>query len=141
MNKTLKIINHECIYVNGKVNNKQLKILIDTGANANCIFKSTINKLNLKNSIKHTHYASVNTLDMQSETFGTINNLRLEILDCNNKYKNISITAEVIRNNKNINMNNECHLILGIEFLKNNKAIIDFNTMTIILDGDIKINM
>ena len=100
-NIEIKKVNHECIYLNGKVKNKLLKILIDTGTNYNCIFKSTINRLNLNNIVDNTQCASVDTIDDNSETFGSISNLRLEILDNNNKYKSVSITAEVIRNNKN----------------------------------------
>lgn len=130
------ILKSECIYINGLINNNNIKILIDTGANSCCINKELLKKYNITNIIDNDNDITVCGINSTGDCYGIIKNLEFEIIDFANSKKVVKIDVNIISNN---NLN-DCDLILGTNFLKMTGAIINFNTMVITLNDNIDIN-
>jgi hypothetical protein len=143
------------IYLNGKINNIPIKILVDTGATTNCIFKSKIISAGLDDLVDKDCKSNIQGINSNDETYGKIwcTEIELENKSLNNEkiYEIIRLNLQIINDdnnddnyNKNINENyNENYkkfdVILGLNFLKSYKANIDFATSTITLNNAIKI--
>jgi hypothetical protein len=130
------VIKSECIYINGLINNNNIKILIDTGANSCCINKEFLEKYSIPNIIENDNHITVCGVNSTGICYGIIKNLEFEIIDFANSKKTVKIDVNVISNN---NLN-DCDLILGTNFLKMTGAVINFNTMVITLNDYIDIN-
>ena len=162
-------ISSNLIYLKGKLNGIDTKIMIDTGASSCVIFKSVVDKCNLEYLIDTSTSVMVEGAHGIKPTLGTIWFVELELEICKNNRVNIPISLEVIDDTEtinankiineysdkitkivNINDNNEYkdiisnqkrrfEIILGMTFLKSYRANIDFSTMTITLNKNIKI--
>lgn len=142
------------IYLDGFVNGIKLNIMIDTGAACCIIFKSVVEKCSLENLIDISSSLIVQSANEITQTLGIIWYLEINLNLKNNKSITIPITVNVIddfkttqaneiineqmKNEKKSNSHN-IDIILGIGFLKFYKTIIDFSTMTITLNKNIKI--
>jgi hypothetical protein len=162
-------ISSNLIYLKGKLNGIDTKIMIDTGASSCVIFKSVVDKCNLEYLIDTSTSVMVEGAHGIKPTLGTIWFVELELEICKNNRVNIPISLEVIDDTETINANkiikehsdkitkivninddNEnkdiisnqkrrFEIILGMTFLKSYRANIDFSTMTITLNKNIKI--
>lgn len=129
------------IYLNGKINNLPVKILFDTGASSNCIFKSTVVKAGLENIIDKTHTFDMSSVNGINASQGTIwyTEIELDNISENKEKKTVFIGLNLMV----INDDKELHnfdMILGINFMKSYKANIDLMTQTITLNNNIKIH-
>ena len=131
----------ELIIINGKINDKKIKIMIDTGATVSTIFKSAIEKYNIEEDIidknNLTDFYDTHGIN---KTIGTIWFLEIE-LETNTGHLILPTNVEIINDNQSDEFINyrDFDLILGINFLKYYRANIDFVSKMIILDEDIKI--
>ena len=160
------------IYLNGKINGKDIRVMIDTGASSCVIFKSTMEKTGLDYLIDYSSTVLVQGAHGMKPTLGTIWFMELD-LEVENKndsgtinknFVAIPITAEVIDDSDSIQATNIIkehmdkinniiatdekvddkkkngfEIILGMTFLKSYRANIDFSTMIITLNKNIKI--
>jgi hypothetical protein len=128
------------ITLNGKIKDIPIKILIDTGANSNCIYKKKIIQAGLENIIDETAKSVVAGIQSNKETFGKIwyTDIELEIItpEKNKSYAMLGINLIVIDDE---NKETPFDLILGLNFMKSYKMNIDFLTNTITLNGNIKL--
>lgn len=160
-------IETDLIYLNGKINGNQIRILLDTGASSCVIFKSLIDKYNLDYLVDKENIAMVQGPNQINKTYGKIWFLDIELEISKNNYISVPIAVNIIddyeiiqqkkilkdydQNLSNSITNNileynyyddklhEFELILGMGFLKSYKANIDFNLMNITLNNNIKI--
>lgn len=114
------------IKINGKIDNQDIIIMIDTGATFSIISESTIEKLNLNNTIDRKMTADLNGIGKEIST-GRI--WYVELLIDENIYPLSLITA-----NKQID---DIDIILGINFLKSYNALIDFKSNRMSLNDNI----
>lgn len=150
------LIPSNLIYLKGKLNGNPLKIMVDTGASSNVIFKSVIDKCDINYLVDDSTSFLIQSAHEIKPTVGTLWYLELEFELEKNKSISVPITATIIddigniqtksiekQNNNLINSefnNCESHefdIILGMSFLKSYKANIDFNSMTITLNNNI----
>lgn len=128
------------ITLNGKINNIPIKILIDTGATSNCIYKTKIIQAGLENIIDENAKSVITCIQSNKETFGKIwyTDIELEIIttEKNKSYAMLGINLIVIDDE---NKETPFDLILGLNFMKSNKMNIDFLTNSITLNGNIKL--
>ena len=135
----------ELIYLNGKINNIPIKILFDTGATTNCIFKSKIIEAGLDYLVDKCCKSNIQGINSNNETYGKIwyAEIELEIESQNKekKYTTVGLNLQIINDiNSNLNINsNKFDVIFGLNFMKFYKTNIDFNSKTIILNNTIKI--
>lgn len=165
------------IYLKGKLNGIDARIMIDTGATSCVIFKSVVDKCNLGYLIDSSTSVTVQGVHGIKPTLGTIWFVEIEIEIDMNKWVSIPICVEVIDdseiiksnqiikdhnkqiskiiglsdfdNNNNNNKQSDFdknseqthgfEIILGMTFLKSYRTNIDFSTMTITLNKNIKI--
>lgn len=129
------------IILNGKIKDIPIKILIDTGATNNCMYKTKIFQAGLENTIDKKAKSLLTGIHSNKETCGKIwyTDIELEITTPEKKksYAMLGINLTVI-DDENIK---ETHfdLILGLNFMKSYKMNIDFLTNTITLNENIKI--
>lgn len=114
------------IKINGKINNQNIIIMIDTGASFSIISESTIERLNLNNVIDRKMTADLNGIGRDIST-GRI--WYVELLINDNIYPLSLIASSMITDNIDI--------ILGINFLKSYNALIDFKNNKISLNDNI----
>jgi hypothetical protein len=133
------------IYLNGKINNIPIKILFDTGATSNCIFKSKIIEAGLDYLVDNKNKTFIQGINSNKETYGKIwyTEIELELeLKSSNKEKNyamIGLNLQIV-NDENSDKNlNKFDVILGLNFMKSYRTNIDFSTNTITLNNTIKI--
>jgi len=128
------------ITLNGKIKDIPIKILIDTGANNNCMYKTKIIQAGLENIIDKNAKTIVTGIQSNKETCGKIwyTDIELEITTAeNNKsYAMMGLNLTVIDDE---NKETPFDLILGLNFMKSYKMNIDFLTNTITLNGNIKL--
>ena len=108
-------ITSEIIILNGFINNKPLRILVDTGASVSLIFSNVIDKLNLSDFVdtrKKKQLTGIGT----GNTIGNLWYIELTLEDMNFP---ISLTVS----DSNIE---QFDIILGINFLRSYNAVIDF---------------
>lgn len=139
------------IYLNGNINNIPIKILVDTGATTNCIFKSKIIEAGLDDLVDKYCKSNIQGINSNDETYGKIwcTEIELENKSLNNEKicEIIRLNLQIINDdnynenyNKNYNENyKKFDVILGLNFLKSYRANIDFATSTITLNNAIKI--
>lgn len=129
------------IILNGKINNIPIKILIDTGANISCIYKSKIIEAGLDNIVDKKAKSLVTGIQSNKETYGKIwySEIELEIMtpEKNKSYALLGLNLTIV-DDENIK-NSPFDLILGLNFMKSYKMNIDFLTSIITLNGNIKI--
>lgn len=131
----------QLITLNGKIKNIPIKILIDTGANSNCIYKTKIIQAGLENIIDKNAKNIVSGIQSNKETCGKIwyTDIELEIITAekNKSYAILGLNLTVI-DDENIK-ETPFDLILGLNFMKSYKMNIDFLTNTITLNENIKL--
>jgi hypothetical protein len=157
------------IYLKGKLNGIKTNIMIDTGASSCVIFKSVVDKCGLDYLLDSSTSVMVQGAHGTKPTLGTIWFTEIEIEIDFDKWVSIPISIEVIDDSETIKTNEiikEHHkqinkiigsndldntkddnteetrgfeIILGMTFLKSYRANIDFSTMTITLNKNIKI--
>lgn len=140
------------IFLNGKINENSIKILFDTGANNNCIFKSKIIECGLENIVDTTQSNSITGIHGNKKTYGTIwytdielnnNSTDKNIKNDDNNEENMSTIIGlnfVVVDDENIDKNsNKFDAIIGINFMKSYKVNINFATQIITLNNEIKI--
>lgn len=132
------------IILNGKINNIPIKILLDTGANINCIYKSKIIEAELENIIDNKSKNNISGLQSYKETVGKIwyTEIELEIISTskNKSHAMIGLNLMVVDDEKEKHDNSETFdLILGLTFMKSYETIIDFSKNIITLNNNIQI--
>ena len=151
-------ISSNLIYIGGKINGINVKIMIDTGATSCVIFKSVVNKCGLNYLIDKSMSVMAQGTHEMKPTLGTIWFLEIDLeIDKNhNHWISVPIGVEVFDDSKTIisneivsesnnkiedifNINHDFELILGMTFLKLYRANIDFSSMTLTLNKNIKI--
>ena len=130
------------IILNGKINNCPIKILVDTGATTNCIYKSKILEAKLDEIVDKEITSVMSGIHGDEKTYGKIWYTEIE-LELNHQDKNkstvmIGLNLAVV-NDENIKTKASFDIILGLSFLKSYKANLDFFSNTITLNRDIKI--
>lgn len=134
--------NHNNLIINGRINNEPIKILFDTGATNNFIFKSKTYQY--ENIIDKKNIYETTGLHISKKTYGTIWYLEIELKTNKNNYEKFGINLQVIEDNNINNINNinfnSFDMILGLPFMMFYKANIDFETKIITLNNKIKIN-
>jgi hypothetical protein len=136
------LLPQQLIYLNGKINNIQIKILVDTGATINCIFKSKIIEAGLDNIVDKYSKSNIQGINSNNEmTYGKLwyTEIELESKSQNNDkiYEIIRLNLQIMDENEN---SKKFDVILGLNFMKSYKANIDFSTNTITFNNTIKIN-
>ncbi len=140
----------ELIYLKGKLNGLPINIILDSGAQSSVTFKSIVDKAGLDYLVdkKSIHYTiGVNDIQM---SYGVIWYIDLELEIANNQYASIPITLDI---NDDTNLKTKqkefdikktnskpIDVLLGINFLKAYRAVINFNKRTITLNDSIVIN-
>ena len=135
------------IRFDGRINNIDVNILLDTGASDCVIYKSIVDKCNLNNIIDKNSSVMVECVSSIEQTIGTIWYLEIELEISDKNYITIPIIVNVIDDSKiikestnNINYSKDkIQLILGMTFLKSYRANIDFYSMILTLNNSIKI--
>ena len=139
------------ININGKIGKYDCNILIDTGANTCIVFKSFLDSCGLNFIIDKNNKIKMEGLHSMEQSYGTLWFTEIKLKIKKKKYLDIPISAEIIDdyylkkkiilNKDKFRMNPRFQIILGMNFLKKYKAIIDLNTMQIILNNKIKIKI
>ena len=131
------------IYLNGKINGVPIKILFDTGASSNCIFKSKIIEAGLDDVVDKHDKAKIQGINSNKETYGKIWYTEIELYLNFEKKENltaiIGLNLMVIDDEKSDKNLNTFDIILGLNFMKSYRTNIDFMTNTITLNNTIKI--
>lgn len=131
------------IYLNGKINNIPVKILFDTGASSNCIFKSKIIEAGLDYIVDKNDKVKIQGINSNKETYGKIWYTEIELKLNFEENENISsivgLNLMVIDDDKSDKNENTFDVILGLNFMKSYRTNIDFMTNTITLNNKIKI--
>ena len=120
----------ELIIINGILNNKEIKIFVDTGASFSCITKTAVNKCELFDLVDTSTIFKMKSSSNIMDTYGKIWYNELDIKDINNCYTKFPISFEVIDD-----IIDSFDIVLGNNFLRTynanlnfNKRIISFNT-------------
>ena len=129
------------IYLNGKINNIPIKILFDTGASSNCIFKSKIIEAGLDNIVDKQNKVAIQGINSNKETYGKIwyTEIELKLNFDENINAMVGLNLMVIDDEKSDKNTNTFDVILGLSFMKSYGTNIDFMTNTITLNNKIKI--
>ena len=134
------------IHLNGKINNIPVKLIFDTGAATNLIYRSKMIEVGLDNIVDKGCIVQITGVNSSKKSYGKIWYTEIA-LDLNDKEKEQSstTTAIVVLNltviddgitDKKLNLYD---IILGTNFMKSYRANIDFMTNTITLNNTIKI--
>lgn len=130
-------VNNGNPYLFGKYNNYRFNILIDSGATSSVLYLSFVKLLGLDKMIDTTNTSNVLTVNGETTTYGKLYHMNITI--CNeNKDFEIPIMVDVMDDSKEKNhgvrLSNAQSIILGMDFLKSCKAIINFNKNEITLN-------
>jgi hypothetical protein len=95
------------IYLNGKINNNKINIMINTSASTCVIYKSVIKKFNLEYLIDKSSYIMAQGIQNINPILGTIwiFDIELDISNGKGQYITIPISAEVIDDSDIIDKN------------------------------------
>jgi hypothetical protein len=158
----------DLIYLGGRIGPINLKIMVDTGATSCVMFKSVVEKCGLDYLIDTSTSVMVQGAHGMKPTLGTISFLEIDLEITKDQWVSVPISvvviddSETIKANKIISEHNDkinkiigikddnnnnltnkiphgFELILGMVFLKSYRANIDFSTMIITLNKNIKI--
>jgi hypothetical protein len=147
------------IFLNGKINNIPIRILFDTGASTNCIFKSKIIEAGLDYMVDKKNNIHIQGIHSNKETYGRIWYTEIELELNSEKKENSTAMIELnlmvvddtssdtksdTKSDTNPDTNpdtnsNKFDVILGLNFMKSYRTNIDFMTNTITLNNTIKI--
>lgn len=151
------------IYLNGKLNGKNINIMVDTGATSCVINKSIVDECGMNDLIDTNSCILVTGAHGIKPTLGTIWFCEIDLEISKNNYVSIPISvivnddSEIINAKKIINnyenkinqlthnkqnmdnISSDFQLILGMTFLKSYRANIDFGSMSITLNNSIEI--
>ena len=134
------------IHLNGKINNIPVKLIFDTGAATNLIYRSKMIEVGLDNIVDKGCIVQITGVNSSKKSYGKIWYTEIA-LDLNDKEKEQSSTTTAIVGlnltviddgitDKKLNLYD---IILGTNFMKSYRANIDFMTNTITLNNTIKI--
>jgi hypothetical protein len=123
-------IQSKMIIIDGSINNKPLKILLDTGASVSVIFLNTINRLGLSDLIDYRIKSELQGIGAET-SIGKLWYTELKLEDLN-----FPITLTVVNNQIK-----EFDMILGINFLELYNASIDFENKKIKLNNKYDITL
>ena len=132
------------IYLHGEMDNKNINIIIDSGASDCIIYKSVLEKCGLINLIDNNINLLVKGSNGINTTLGKIWYLEIKLQLENDEWIIVPICVDVIDdiiNHDNHELNNNFELILGMTFLKYYKTKIDFLSMSIILNNNYRIKL
>jgi hypothetical protein len=137
------LIPTDLIYLNAKINNIPVKILFDTGASSNCIFKSKIIEAGLDDIVDKNYKIKIQGINSGKDTYGHIWYTELEFglnLNSNEQQSTmVGVNFMVIDDEGGDKNLNKFDIILGLTFMKSYRTNIDFLTKTITLNNKIKI--
>ena len=122
------LIPTEMIILNGEINGLPVNILLDTGASTSVIFSNAINKLNLHELIDIEQSSMLEGIGKE-KSLGQIWYIELKL---NGNIYPISLVGS----NNRIK---DFDMILGINFLRSYKALIDFKNKTLTLNDKYEI--
>lgn len=124
------------IFLNGKLSNYPVNIMIDTGASMCTINKSIIDSCNLNYLIDTQSNINISGAHSIASSVGTLWYVELEIELSNGNYANLPINAHIIDDSAHIKQNNE----ISKQFDKLNE---EYLNLKFIIDNftDIQINM
>ena len=151
------------IYLNGKINQKNVKVMVDTGASACVMYKSVVDKCELNYLIDTTCTTMIQGAHGVKPSVGMIWFMEIELDIGNEQFVSIPIQVQVIDDSETMEANkvmdkyykqienlygekivssksdNREDVIFGMTFLKSYGANIDFSTMTLTLNKNLKI--
>ncbi len=154
-------VSNELIYLKGKLNKTDINILVDSGCQTSTVFKTTTDKANLEYIIDKKSTTICHGVGGLTKTYGMLWFTELEIETEPNKFVTIPIKLSVVDDTKKNELEKELDnfklaedeyieqnessekkldLLLGIDFMKSYKAVINFNKKTITLNDSIVIN-
>jgi hypothetical protein len=155
-------VSNDLIYLKGRLNKIDVNILIDSGCQTSTIFKSTTDRANLDYIIDKKACTICQGVGGLTKTYGMLwfTELEIETESESDKFVTVPIKLSVVDNTKkndleqeldNIKMEqdelielveekNKLDLLLGIDFMKAYKAIVNFNKKIITLNDSIVIN-
>lgn len=149
------LVPSDLIYLNGKLNGCPIHILLDSGCQTTTAFKSTTDKAKLDYIIDKKSSTFCRGVGGLTKTYGMLWYTELEIETNPGKYVNIPIKLSVVDDTQKNNLENEIkdldsvelieqknkpEILLGIDFMKTYKAIIDYNRKILTLNDSIVIN-
>ncbi len=153
-------VSNDLIYLKGKLNKTDVNILVDSGCQTSTVFKSTTDRANLDYIIDKKACTICQGVGGLTKTYGMLWFTELEIETESDKFVTIPIKLSVVDNTKKNDLEQELDnikleqnelielveekskldLLLGIDFMKAYKGIINFNKKTITLNDSIVIN-
>ena len=153
-------VSNDLIYLKGRLNKTDINILLDSGCQTSTAFKSSTDRANLDYIIDKKACTICQGVGGLTKTYGMLWFTELEIETEPGKFVTIpiklSIVDNTIKNNLDDELNNikldqdelielveqkgKLDILLGIDFMKAFKAIVNFNKKTITLNDSILIN-
>ncbi len=153
-------VSNDLIYLKGKLNKTDVNILVDSGCQTSTVFKSTTDRANLDYIIDKKACTICQGVGGLTKTYGMLWFTELEIETESDKFVTIPIKLSVVDNTKKNDLEQELDnikleqnelielveekskldLLLGIDFMKAYKGIVNFNKKTITLNDSIVIN-
>jgi hypothetical protein len=116
----------ELIIINGSLNNKEIKIFVDTGASFCCITKTAVKKCELLDLVDTSTIFQMKGSSNTTDTYGKIWYNELAIKDINNSYTKFPISFEVIDD-----IIDTFDIVLGNNFLRTYNANLNFSNRII----------
>ncbi len=153
-------VSNDLIYLKGKLNKTDVNILVDSGCQTSTVFKSTTDRANLDYIIDKKACTICQGVGGLTKTYGMLWFTEIEIETESDKFVTIPIKLSVVDNTKKNDLEQELDnikleqnelielveekskldLLLGIDFMKAYKGIVNFNKKTITLNDSIVIN-
>ena len=153
-------VSNDLIYLKGRLNKTDINILLDSGCQTSTAFKSSTDRANLDYIIDKKACTICQGVGGLTKTYGMLWFTELEIETEPGKFVTIPIKLSIVDNtNKNdleeeldnikldqdelielVEQKGKLDLLLGIDFMKAFKAIVNFNKKTITLNDSILIN-
>jgi len=133
------------IYLNGRINGKTIKIMIDTGASSCICYKSVVDKCGLEYLLDAETTSLISGAHSTKSSLGSLWYFKIELDVGNDNWVGIPINAIVIDDtceeyfNNNEEKFSHIDIILGMTFLKSYKVNINFGNMKLTLNDKINI--